>query len=145
MEYSDLVKGYQQLINKPKAAALKDDHAEQVVTIHETVWLRILLIHSLKNPDLVRLVVEVSFPNWVYDISMSLNNDGVIKESSLGLPDVLKEMVIHLEYLHRLSDVGFRLELLAEEGIWSASTELKQPPSKELFKALVPTKSMAKH
>ncbi|MHA2315187.1 MAG: hypothetical protein ACXACF_07880 [Candidatus Hermodarchaeia archaeon] len=145
MEYSDLVKGYQQLINKHNASALTDDHPEQVVTIHETVWLRILLIHSLKNPDVVRLVVEVSFPNWVYEIPVSFNNDEIIKESSLSLPDVLKEMVIHLEYLHKLSDVGFRLELLAEEGIWSASTELKQPPSKELFKALVPTKSMTKH
>ncbi|MFX1301176.1 MAG: hypothetical protein ACFFDE_09580, partial [Promethearchaeota archaeon] len=132
MEYSDLVKGYQQLINKHIASALADDHPERVVTIHETVWLRILLIHNLKNPDMVRLVVEVSFPNWVYEIPMAFNNDEIIKESSLSLPGVLKEMVIHLEYLQKLSDVGFRLELLAEEGIWSASTELKQPPSKEL-------------
>ncbi|MFX0079004.1 MAG: hypothetical protein ACFE8O_07140 [Candidatus Hermodarchaeota archaeon] len=145
MEYSDLVKSYQQLIGKPIEPALSEDFPERVMTVHETVWLRILLIRSVKHLDLVRLVVEVSFPNWVYEIPVSFNNDEIIKESSLSLPDVLKEMVIHLEYLHKLSDVGFRLELLAEEGIWSASTELKQPPSKELFKALVPTKSMTKH
>ncbi len=145
MEYSDLVKGYRQLISKPIEFALTDDHPERVVTIHETVWLRILLIQNLKNPDIVRLVVEVSFPSWVYALPVVLNNDEVIKESSRNLPDILKEMVIHLEYLHKLSDVGFRLELLAEEGIWSASTELKQPPSKELFNALVHKKSMAKH
>jgi len=145
MEYSDLVKGYQRLIDKRIKSALANDQPERVVTIHETVWLRILLIHNLKNPDIVRLVVEVSFPNWVYEIPMSSNNDEIIKESSLRIPGVLKELVIHLEYLQKLSDVGFRLELLAEEGIWNASTELKQPPSKELFKALVPTKSMTRH
>ncbi len=145
MEYSDLIKGYQQLINKHIASDLTDDYPEQVVTIHETAWIRVLLIHNLKNPDIVRLVVEVSFPNCVYEIPMSFNNDETIKESSLSLPGVLEELVIHLEYLQKLSDVGFRLELLAEEGIWSASTELKQRPSKGLFKALVPTKSMTKH
>lgn len=145
MKFSNLVKGYRQLISKPIKSALTDDHPERVVTIHETLWLKILLIRSLKDPDLVRLVVEVSFPNWVYALPVVLNNEKIIKEKSRRLPDVLKEMVIHLEYLHKLSDVGFRLELLAEEGIWSASTELKQPPSKELFKALIPTKSMIKH
>ena len=141
MDYSDLVKGYRQLINKPIESALTDDHAEQVVTIHETVWLRIFLIHSMKNPDLVRLVVEVSLPNWVYAIPLPTNDNKIPNETSRRLPVVLKQMVIHLEYLHRLSDVGFRLELLAEEGIWSASTELKQPPSKELFNALAPLKT----
>ncbi|MHA2426750.1 MAG: hypothetical protein ACXADB_01780 [Candidatus Hermodarchaeia archaeon] len=145
MKFSNLAKGYRQLISKPIKSALTDDPPERVVTIHETLWLRILLIRSLKNPDLVRLVVEVSFPNWVYALPVALNNEEIIKETSRSLPDVLKEMLIHLEYLHKLSDVGFRLELLAEEGIWSASTELKQPPSKELFKALIPTKSMIKH
>jgi hypothetical protein len=108
------------------------------MTIHETVWLRILFIQSVKHPDRVRLVVEVSLPTWLYNISRPLNNDRKLNETSILLQSVLKEMVIHLEYLRKLSAGGFRLELLAEEGIWSASTELKQSPSKKLFTVLTP-------
>lgn len=132
------MKGYRQLIKKHIESSLSEDHLERVVTIYETTWLRILLIRSLKHLDLVRLVVEVSFPNWLYDLPLILNNDDKPNETSATLQKVLKEMVIHLEYLRKLGDSGFRLELLVEEGIWSASTDLKETPSKKLFSILNP-------
>jgi hypothetical protein len=138
VEYSDLVNGYRQLTKEPIDSSLSEDYTERVLTVHETAWLNILLIQSRTHADLVRLVVEVSFPDWLYGAPLLFNNDEKLNETSPILQNVLKELLSHLEYLQRLSDRGFRLALLVEEGIWTASTIIREPPSKELFTVLDP-------
>lgn len=138
MEYSDLLKAYRQFVAEPTKSALPEDSTEQNVVVYESAWVQIFLIRNLKPLGLVELVVEVSLPNCVYDINARLNAGEVTEENAPQLQNILWQMGVHINYLLRLSEVGFRLAVVAEEGIWSASIKLEQPPSKELTLVLKP-------
>ena len=87
---------------------------------------------------MLELVVEVSLPNWVYDTNTQLEASEMTTEKTRQLQNILRQMGVHINYLLRLSEVGFELAVVAEEGIWNASIKLEQPPSKDLFLVLMP-------
>lgn len=138
LEYSDLVKVYRQFVAEPMASALSEDSTERHVVVYDTNWVQIFLIRSLKPRGLIEVVVEVSLPEWVYEINAQLNANEITAEKTQQLRNLLRQMIVHLKYLLRLSKVGFRLAVVAEEGIWTASIKLEQPPSKDLFLVLKP-------
>lgn len=144
MEYSDLVKVYRQLVAEPMKSVLSEDSTEQSVVVYETAWVQILLIRSIKPLSLVELVVEVSLPNWVSDLNAQLNANEMSEEKTHQLQNILRQMDVHLKYLLRLSEVGFGLAVVAEEGVWNASMKLEQPPSKDLFLVLKPPQAAIK-
>jgi hypothetical protein len=137
MKYSEFIEAYRNLLDKSRLVDA-DSEDERVLPIHETDWVQVILIQNPHDFDTPQLIVEVSFPAWIHDLSCT----GAPIDSSLNytkqLQTVLSQQVHHLEYILKLSHAGFHLAIIAEEGVWSAWTLLKDPPSRDLFLLLSP-------
>jgi len=86
--------------------------------------------------------VELALPSWVQQENMIGHVKDMTGDKSARLQEVLKALVTHLSYLLRLSESGFQLETIAEEGFWSAWILLQDTPSRDLFHLLTPPKSI---
>ena len=137
MRYSTLVKAYTHLCSQMEAVD-GEREGESVLLIHETDWTQILLTHSPQYCEGVTLIVEVSIPTWVHTLSLSTPSNALSPNSNVQLQRVLHEQIHHLEYLLRLSEIGFRLTIIPEEGIWSAWINLDHSPSQQLFEVISP-------
>lgn len=137
VEYPDLINAYHQLLAVPKDQVFEDERSNFVVLLYETEYLRILMIRSGEDEHPVRIETEVNFPLQVPDLNsiQDINQDSI---QDRVLKPLLEEMKVHLEYLRTLTDAGFRLEILGEEGVWIASYPLNKPPTKELYSLLKP-------
>ncbi len=137
MKYSDFVQAYKDIRTKVQASSVEAED-EGLVLIHETEWAQVLLVHTPQKADTIKLIVEVSLPSWVHELSLPGTASEQSSEYTPQLQKVLKEQVRHLEYLLTLSHAGFQLAIIAEEGFWSASTLLQDAPSRDLFLLLAP-------
>jgi len=137
VKYSDLLKAYHQLLVVPQAQVIDDEKSSSVVPLYETESLRILMIRTGTDEHAVRVETEVNFPLQVPDLNsiQDINQDPI---QDKVLKPLLEEMQVHLDYLRILSDAGFRLEFMGEEGVWVASYLLKKPPTRELYSLLKP-------
>ena len=88
----------------------------------ENDWLRILLIRTPKKPNFVSIEVEVSLP----------------KQNTHDLVSVLKAVNENNLFLLKLCDLGFELDLIGFECMWTASKSFEGMPDGAIFKALVP-------
>lgn len=138
MEYSDLVNAYKQFLAESTERAVDD--CDKVVTVHETDWVQILFATSTQDHRGAKLVVELSLPEWVQELSVTTKTPEESANNTQLLRRALKVLVLHLEYLIKLNDAGFHLEIIAEEGFWTAWIQLTSPPSKQLFTVLQPPK-----
>jgi hypothetical protein len=82
--------------------------------------------------------VELALPSWVQQENMTGHVKDMTAERTARLQEVLKGLITHLSYLLKLSEAGFQLEIIAEEGFWSAWTLLQDTPSRDLFLLLSP-------
>ena len=137
MKYSNLVNAYKNLLSQMEAVD-GEREAESVLLIHETDWAQILLTHGPQHYEGVKLVVEVSIPTWVLDLNLSKSPNALTPDHNSQLQGVLHEQIHHLEYLLRLSEVGFSLTIIPEEGIWNAWINLDHSPSQQLFEVILP-------
>ena len=137
MKYSNLVKAYKNLCSQMEAVD-GEREGESVLLIHETDWVQILLTYGPQHSEGVKLIVEVSIPTWVHDLSLSKPSNAISPNHNSQLQRVLSEQIHHLEYLLKLSKVGFRLTIIPEEGIWNAWINLDHSPSQQLFEVLSP-------
>ena len=135
MDYSGFVKAYERFLTEDTAAPIRASY-EKVETIHETDWVQILLVREITNDIEVKLVVEVSFPTWMQTLSLTRSSTEAEGDHTSRLRSVLHELIIHLEYLLKLAEAGFRLGVIVEEGFWTAWTRLSTCPSQQLFAAL---------
>jgi hypothetical protein len=137
MNYSDLVKAYEQFV-ADDGPIVPRDTSEKVELIFETEWVQILLVRKIPSDAEVKLVVEVSFPTWMQTYSLTRTAYEPERDHTNILRSVLHELILHIEYLLKLSDAGFRLGVIVEEGFWTAWIHLVAPPSPQLFAALSP-------
>jgi hypothetical protein len=91
--------------------------------LHETDPVRIVLTRYEAEENL-DIDVEVSLPS--------------LKETSNAeeIRDSIDKVMNTLEYLRRLIDIGFNLELMREEGIFIASKELALDTPEHIFEVL---------
>ena len=102
--------------------------------IFSNKWTRIFLIGNLKT-NKIYLQVEVS-PKVEFQ-SLSSTFDSSFEKSKY-LKEYLLNQIKALEHLLQLTNVGFLLEFIIEEGIWSAMKILEKEPSEELCKLISP-------
>ena len=109
------------------ALILKDktDHNEVTSLIHRTPWVRILLVRDNQAKDAFSIMVEMSPPE---------NLDSIEMDSS----ELINRLYEHLQYLKRLSDVGFELSVIKTGCIYCASKGLHDPLDDNLFTVLIP-------
>jgi hypothetical protein len=92
----------------------------------KTNAVRIILTRYEYRAEDLDVDVEVTLP--------SLPNTS----DAASIQEFIDSVVAKLEYLKRLTSLGFSLELLHEEGILVASTVLSKDVNDEIFKALEP-------
>lgn len=140
MNYSDFVKAYEQFVADDGPNLIRDSF-EKVELVYETEWVQILLVREIPSDAEVKLVVEVSFPTWMQTLSLTRSTNEAERDHTSRLRSVLHELILHLEYLLQLSEAGFRLGVIVEEGFWTAWTHLSTRPSQQLFATLFPVRT----
>ncbi|MHA1882798.1 MAG: hypothetical protein ACTSUO_07100 [Candidatus Thorarchaeota archaeon] len=105
----------------------KTDTNELIETVFETKWIRLLLLKSMNDRvERISIEVELSLPK-----STSIE---VVDENS----SILNEMITHLKYLKNLQSIGFEIEVMRSDCLWTATMVLDTVPNKDLCKALLP-------
>ncbi len=105
----------------------KPDTNELIETVFETNWIRLLLLKSLHDSvEYISIEVELSLPK---DPSIEKANEN---------GSILNDMIIHLNYLKNLQSIGFDIEVMRSDCLWTATLVLEAEPSKDLCNALTP-------
>jgi hypothetical protein len=128
---------YKELLTASRSTFIEPD-IEQTIRVHETEWVQICYVYNVQDDHEIRLVVELSLPAWVQEKSTTGPIKDMTSDDTAQLQKVLKELVAHLNYLLKLSEAGFQLEIIAEEGFWSAWTLMQGLPSRVLFHLISP-------
>jgi hypothetical protein len=139
MNSQELMKKYKQLAAKPLTSpSIQNESGESIQSLFQSPSLRILLLRTSENPSTVSVEVEV----WLPNISLSNGSEG--SENTSGDSDneklgaILAQMITHLQYLLRLHQAGFTLDVIKHDCLWMASKMFEKPPSRDLFDLLVP-------
>lgn len=120
-----------ELQNNIEASTTLDEISQ---TIFSNQWMRIFLIGNLKA-NKIYLQVEVSPKVEFQSTSSNYEND---IEKSKYLKEYLSNQIKSLEHLLQLTNIGFLLEFIIEEGIWFGMKILENEPSEELCKLISP-------
>jgi hypothetical protein len=111
------------IIAEPPKMSNFNEEGECTSSFFENDWLRMLIVRTPENPNIVSIEVEVSLP----------------AQKTRNLVSVLKEVNDHNQFLLRLSDMGFELDLIGFECMWTASKIFEEIPDITVFEALAPT------
>ncbi len=131
----EIKQDFERLTSHPPKSFNED--GEAVAILFETCWLRILVVQKSENLNQVVIEVEVSFPKCDNEPLPSKVDDVSLDETA-----ILTDMITHLQYLLRLSTIGFELHLIGNDCLWTASKILVEKPNTELFSLLLPPKPL---
>ncbi|MFX1577130.1 MAG: hypothetical protein ACFFCF_08135 [Promethearchaeota archaeon] len=137
MKYSEFLQAHKDLMTQSKMSGVEHED-ERVLPIYETDWVQVIFAQLPQRSASCKIIVEVSFPTWVHDLSVTGAANDQSPNHTPQLQKVLRDQIRHLEYLLKLSHAGFRLAIIAEEGVWNAWTVVEDPPSQDLFLLLSP-------
>ena len=102
-----------------------NEDEESLSILYENVWLRILLVKYKSTPKKFSIDVEFSMPA----IEESTDTDASF---------ILTLCLQYLEYIKRLHEQGFLLEVIGQDWLWIASKEFTHAPCIDIFEHLVP-------
>ena len=124
---------YQQcreLMDKPIVSEAVDN-PEIITSLWQSDWVRILLVRNIDNPECTTIEIESSLP---------LHIQGEYKniEDGLKTRDLLNGMISTLEYLLRLQEAGFTLDIIGQDCMWTAYYEFDSLPGEKFFHQLIP-------
>ena len=137
MKLEELMQKYQQLTTSPVNSSLLSDLGESVTPLMQTSSFRILLLRTTKDPKMVSIEVEVWLPHRkeVRD-ETSDNSEDSSKDDNLG--STLSRLIELMQYLLRLHQSGFTLDVIKHDCLWTASRSFLKPPSRKIFELLLP-------
>ena len=92
----------------------------------KTIAVRIVMTRYERKVESLDIEVEVSLPLFP------------ITSDVISIQEYIDSAIANLEYLKRLTSIGFGLEMLQEEGILVASAALSVDTEEYVFKALKP-------
>lgn len=136
MSVSKLKEKYEQLVKEPLPKVTSNEDGEIVFTLYQTEWLRILVVRSVKESQVISIEVEISLPRGLSDQKPRRQ-----ESNDEDVNGTLEIMIEHLRYMQRLQSEGFTLDIIRQDCLWTASKEFKKIPSQSLFKLLLPPKS----
>ena len=98
---------------------------------------------SLDNPEVISVLCNVDNRDWMtieIESSLPLRIQGEHKnpEAGLEIRDLLNGMIQTLEYLLRLQDAGFSLDIIGQDCMWTAYLEFNDLPDQDFFNLLIP-------
>ncbi|MHA1983865.1 MAG: hypothetical protein ACW967_05890, partial [Candidatus Hodarchaeales archaeon] len=107
-------------------------------TIFSNKWMRIFLIGNLRT-DQIHIQFEISPKDEFHPLSTSASNFKNEIEKTIFLREFLANQIKSLQHLLKLTDMGFSLEFIREEGIWLGTVILEDEPTEEFCKLITPT------
>ncbi len=138
MKYSDLIKEYRQLLSLRVDDFVKYGLSEKTITIHETDQIRIILVRKPEEPQLIKMEIEITLPEQIWGLDANLTSNEFSSPDQPQLRVSLEEILMLFQYLLALQKAGFNLDFFDEEGIWVASCEIDEEPSKAFFTKFKP-------
>ena len=111
-----------------------NEEGESLTMLHQTEWVRIILVRSTETPGFVIVEVEVSLPSSAYETCPGTLDDS----SRIDMENVLSNAIAHLNYLMGLHNNGFTLDVIDQNCLWTASQKIDSEPNGTLFDTLVP-------
>lgn len=125
---SNLVEKYHEMSRSALVPSALNQEGELILTLCKTSWVRVLVVRKYSTPDSIE--VELSLPDCD-----AYGMNPYPRENADALLGGMKK---HLEYLERLIHEGFRLDLIGNDCLWTASYEMNESPGDEFFELLVP-------
>ena len=124
----EMIEKYNEYMSQSFQDLSVNEDGEAIMVLSETEWVRVLLIRHNESPDICSIEVESSLPIQA------------VHERSDSYPPstVIKDAIIHLQYIRDLQDFGFKLDLVGEESLWTAVHTFSSPPPQILFERLIP-------
>ena len=129
---SELLQRYHEILSEPVVSDACIS-GECVSMLHETSWVRMMIIRYQVAPNICSIEIEFSLPNRVIEIAFP--STAAAQEQA---HEYIENTVYHLKYLLRLQEAGFSLGILSPEGIWSAVLKIKGNPDVKLFEDILP-------
>jgi hypothetical protein len=138
IEVTNLMDKYKQITTSPLNPANMTDEGDSISVLCQTNWIRIVLVRKLDEPNVVTIEVESSLPKCAGVYSSPKTNSNSTELLEMDDRELLTGMITHLQYLQRLHDSGFELEIIGPDCLWTAYSDFKSMPNRKTFDALVP-------
>lgn len=126
-----LLEKYHKLMQVPLSSNDVNDAQESVTALYQDDWVRILLVRQLDNPDEFTIEVESSLP-------MLVKGEPSMNEGTIIARDLLHGMIRTLEYLLNLEKIGFNLDIIGQDCMWTAYKAFYTDPDDSVFDAITP-------
>ncbi len=137
MELSDLVEGFELLYSTSQLDPLYSETGRTVL-LHDDGSVRIYLV---KEPDSWEdITLEIDIFMGVGRISDSIQANSSQDEVDYARLSraQLVECISYIEYLLRLEEAGFNLEIVLDGCIWTARYLVSMKPGSQLFEVITP-------
>lgn len=133
MNLTALVEGYELLCS---TSQLDPNYLDtgRTVLLHDDGLVRIYLTKGQDSWEDITLEIEVFM--GVRRSQKSFDSE-LTDDVSLSRTQLI-ECISHIDYLLRLEEAGFNLEIVLDGCIWTARFQLKSRPSDQLFEIIVP-------
>jgi hypothetical protein len=137
-EASSLMDKYKQLTTSPLNSSNMTDEGDSISVLCQTNWIRIVLVRKSDEPNVVTIEVESSLPKCAGVYSSPKTNSSSTELLEMDDSELLSGMITHLQYMQRLHELGFDLEIIGPDCLWTAYSEFESMPSRKTFEVLVP-------
>ena len=124
MKPLDMREGYRRFVASSLSKVDPGAASGTPFKLHSTEWIRILLV---QGADETYLTIEV-------ELSLPERTD----PEQAQLVQMISVMIAHLEYMLRLHKVGFVIDLVGEDCLWTASFDAQEEPDYTIFESLIP-------
>ncbi|MFW9967082.1 MAG: hypothetical protein ACFFEA_08000 [Candidatus Thorarchaeota archaeon] len=133
MKASGLADNYRRAVSSPQSMSSKDVGNGIPFILGQSEWVRILFIRGIDGAN-DSIQVEVSVPERIGGQSSTQDEDLVQTQ----LADMISAVIDHMQYLSRLHQAGFILDVMEEEFLWTATLDTTMEPDEHLFDILIP-------
>ncbi|MFW9908038.1 MAG: hypothetical protein ACFFEF_05645 [Candidatus Thorarchaeota archaeon] len=108
-----------------------NEDGQHLDIVFQDNWIRIILLRDRYDSKSISIEVELSIP-YIDTGSSSFSN------ADESISKILAHSIDCLHYIQRLGEIGFELELVGRELLWSASKKYDEVPDLQVFQMLLP-------
>jgi len=137
MELCDLVEGYEILCS---TSQLDPPYSEtgRTVLLHDDGPVRIYLTKDPERWGEIALEIDIFIGvGRISDSVQSESTNNRVNDISISRPQLI-ECISYIEYMIRLEEAGFNLEVVLDGCIWTARYLLRSKPDSQLFRIIAP-------
>ncbi|MDF1538685.1 MAG: hypothetical protein P1Q69_07265 [Candidatus Thorarchaeota archaeon] len=122
---------YNELVQVSPSSSDLNDAKEAVSLLHQDDWVRILLVRQLDKGDEITIEIESSLP-------LRAKGEPSINDGTTVASDLLHGMIRTLNYLLNLEKLGFNLDIIGQDCMWTAFKDVSKPPDNAFFDSISP-------